>query len=61
MASCRVGRQLDVAQALGDPHVVGVDHPGHALAHRAQVVDLRIDERARVDRPTVAGRDTARG
>ena len=40
----RVGRQLDVPQALGDAHVVGVDHPGHALAHRAQVVDLRVDE-----------------
>ena len=33
--------QLDVAQALGDAHVVGVDHAGHALAHRAQVLDLR--------------------
>ena len=45
----RVGGQLDVAQALGDAHVVGVDHAGHALAHRAQVVELGVDERARVE------------
>ena len=37
----RVGGQLDVAQALGDAHVVRVHHAGHALAHRAQVVELR--------------------
>ena len=46
----RVGGQLDVAQALGDAHVVGVDHAGHALAHRAQVLELGVDERPRVER-----------
>ena len=46
----RVGRQLHAAQPLGDAHVVGVDHPVHAFAHRAQVVDLRVDERTRVER-----------
>ena len=45
-----VGGQLDVAQALGDAHVVGVDHAGHALAHRAQVVELGVDERPWVER-----------
>ena len=46
----RVGGQLDVAQTLGDAHVVRVHHPVHAVAHRAQVVDLRVDERTRVER-----------
>ena len=38
------------AQALGDAHVVRVHHPVHAVAHHAQVVDLGVDERARVER-----------
>ena len=37
----RVGGQLDVAEALGDGHVVGVHHPGHALAHGPQVLGGR--------------------
>ena len=57
----RVGGQLDVAQALGDAHVVRVHHPGHAVAHRAQVVDLRVDERARVERAPAARRVPRRG
>ena len=57
----RVGGQLDVAQALGDAHVVGVHHPGHAVAHRAQVVDLGVDERARVERACRRAARTARG
>ena len=61
IASAGSAGQLDVAQALGDAHVVGVHHPGHAVAHRAQVVDLGVDERARVERPAVARRVRARG
>ena len=38
-----------VAQALGDEHVVGVDHAGHAVAHRLQVADLGVDERPGVE------------
>ncbi len=57
----RIGRQLDVAQPFGDAHVVGVHHPGHAVAHHVQVVQLGIDEQARVERRAVARRDTARG
>ena len=49
-ASSSVVRQLDVAQPLGDLHVVGVDHAGHALAHRAEVLELGVDERPRVER-----------
>ena len=45
-----VGGQLDVAQALGDAQVVGVDHASHALAHGAQVLQLGLDERARIER-----------
>ena len=41
-------------QALGNVHVVGVDHPRHAFAHRAQVMDLRIDECPRIDCPAAA-------
>ena len=50
----RVGRQFHVPQSFGYPDVVGMHHAGHALAHRAQVVDLRIDEGTSVDRPTLA-------
>ena len=57
----RVGGQLDVAQTLGDAHVVRVHHPGHAVAHRAQVVDVGVDERTRVERRAVARRVPRRG
>ncbi len=50
----RVSRQLDVPQALGDGHVVGVDHPGHAVAHGVQIVELRVDQCLGVDGPAVA-------
>ena len=36
-------------------HVVRVHHPGHAVAHRAQVVDVGVDERARVERRPCGG------
>ena len=39
------------AQALGDAHVVGVDHAGHAFAHDVQVVELGLDEQPGVEGP----------
>ena len=52
----RVGGKLHVAQTLGDAHVVRVHHPGHAFAHRAEIVDVRVDERARFERRTIGRR-----
>ena len=46
-----LGRELDVTQALGDAHVVGVDHAGHAVAHGPQVADVGVDEGGGVERP----------
>src|SRR5579864_2875019 len=46
----RVRRQLYVAQALSNTHVIGVAHPVHSLAHRAQVLNIRVNEGARVER-----------
>ena len=45
---------------LGDPHVVGVHHPGHALAHGPQVVQLGLDEGRAGSKAAVPGRETAR-
>ncbi len=45
-----VGRELEIAQALGDAHVVGVAHAVHAVAHLAQVLDVGVDEGLRVER-----------
>ena len=53
-ASASVG-QVDVAQALGDGHVVGVDHAGHALAHGPQVLEVGVDEGLRRRRLPACG------
>ena len=61
IASDGVGRELEVAQALGDAHVVGVTHAVHAVAHRAQVLDVGVDEGLRVERRALRAARTAWG
>ncbi len=56
----RVGGKLRVPETLGDLHVVGMAHPGHALAHRAQVLDVRVDERGGVERRVLAQTEPCR-
>ena len=46
----RVGGELEVAETLGDEHVVHVRHAGHAVADQPHEVQVHVDERARVDR-----------